>query len=1374
MLKYKTQFKLLKSPLTYWLGMHFYRKKDWVKAQYYFQQSANEAPNHAYSFFKLGMCYFRHQDWETAYYYFDKAITLSPGQTQWQVQLRQCEKKIDLIAPSSQAKVESLPVVRKQNVEKVFIKPSKRTLLLIPTDYSAAAVADIKPFIEFYADKFDVYLFVREKNEVVNKLQSCTVIINGDPYGEYLKFTADFIIDAGTLNFYYKIGDVPKWYSVWHGIPYKKMFVDLSLEHLTTGVRYGMAYDGMVSMSPYYSEVFLRKAMSYTGRIFEVGCAKVDALFKDATEAERSIRQIAQDRIGIEEPVLVLYAPLFRKAGNYSLPFNVNKLLESVGQNAVLLTILDHRNVLLDQHERLIDVSHFGLSSLVNQVDYLITDYSNIIFNFYNVPIVLYQYDYNAISQENKKLSATLERYVPYDNVVTRESQLYSLVWNNLARNNLIYSLETKEKFVGLKGDLGIEEDKKVVLYAPTYRQKGKIKLPFDPNELLKALGEDYVLIVKLHYLNELDGSFKNVIDCTKYSEVTELMKISDILISDYSSLVLDYALLKKPIILYQYDHFDYFNNRGVYFDFDDYIDERFIINREKDLYNLDWSDLGSAEHTRLIERFYPWEMGESTQRIVECLNLDAQIRETREIIFLVNELHQFGGVHSFLKNMAKHYKQRYNTKIYVLAIKEFAQSNSELHYFDNEYVDFQISSQYLNGACASILQNTDGIIISLQFSAHLHFQKHLDNADVILMFHGDVKDVINREMYGPHLDWLNHHTLCNYKKLVFLTENNLKLISPYLNQEVRSRSLAISNSIDLQLTPLPQNAHTLRNFAYIGRLDHDKNALALLELAKQIQKEGKDLCINVYGDGPLKTELEESIREFGLERILILKGFESDKHKIFSENGALVLVSKSEGLPLVIIEAYAHARPVIAFSTFTAVTEVVLHGQTGLLSDIDDYSAFVSNMERVHSLTSTDRIQQHFEQFSNSTIFAKWDTILEQLPHDALLRQSDPCIKPERRSLKVNKNPQLEHVVSTSSPSKITVGKLLLGGLISLTKKKPIAEKVGGITEQPLVSILVPCYNSTATIAATLQSIRELNYKNLDIMVVDDGSVNPVESFVTDLKDPRFRYFWKENEGLGLTRNFGINNALGEYIFFLDSDDVVYKDSIDNLVNYAQEHDLEVVSGVTVRKEYDTGKESEWFRALYKHNRIDELNNRLDLYNDTLSTNKLYRVQALKQHNIYFEEGLYEDKLFTAKLYSQIEQIGLISNRVYVWLIYGANSSISTSKTVDNFKGRMLAIKKLWEYLPEIRRVYQIQFFINHDLLIYLREFKDYSEEEKREIFEISSEFYKAREKYVYNRILTTTLHRAYSDALLTNDYSRFKYIAESLSKLFYKEELV
>ena len=324
MLKYKTQFKLLKSPLTYWLGMHFYRKKDWVKAQYYFQQSANEAPNHAYSFFKLGMCYFRHQDWETAYYYFDKAITLSPGQTQWQVQLRQCEKKIGLIAPSSQAKVESLPVVRKQNVEKVFIKPSKRTLLLIPTDYSAAAVADIKPFIEFYADKFDVYLFVREKNEVVNKLQSCTVIINGDPYGEYLKFTADFIIDAGTLNFYYKIGDVPKWYSVWHGIPYKKMFVDLSLEHLTTGVRYGMAYDGMVSMSPYYSEVFLRKAMSYTGRIFEVGCAKVDALFKDATEAERSIRQIAQDRIGIEEPVLVLYAPLFRKAGNYSLPFNVN------------------------------------------------------------------------------------------------------------------------------------------------------------------------------------------------------------------------------------------------------------------------------------------------------------------------------------------------------------------------------------------------------------------------------------------------------------------------------------------------------------------------------------------------------------------------------------------------------------------------------------------------------------------------------------------------------------------------------------------------------------------------------------------------------------------------------------------------------------------------------------------------------------------------------------------------------------------------------------------------------------------------------------------------------------------------------------------
>ncbi|SUT94963.1 glycosyltransferase family 2 protein [Actinobacillus lignieresii] len=324
---------------------------------------------------------------------------------------------------------------------------------------------------------------------------------------------------------------------------------------------------------------------------------------------------------------------------------------------------------------------------------------------------------------------------------------------------------------------------------------------------------------------------------------------------------------------------------------------------------------------------------------------------------------------------------------------------------------------------------------------------------------------------------------------------------------------------------------------------------------------------------------------------------------------------------------------------------------------------------------------------------------------------------------------------------------------------------------EQPLISILVPCYNSRKTLPATLKSIQQSNYKNLDVMIVDDGHEVTVEDIVSSFNDPRFRYFYKKNEGLGLTRNFGIENAKGEFIFFLDSDDLIYPDAFSNLINYMLENNLDVVSGVTVRRDFETNVESEWFRSLYKINKISTFENRLSQFDDSLSTNKLYRVKTLQEHNIYFETGLYEDKLFTAKLYSKVAKIGLINNRVYVWLIYGNATSITTSKSVSNFKGRMEAINNLWQYIPELRKAYQIAFYMNHDLLIYLREFEFYSEEEKDEIYNIAYEFIQKHKAYVYKRLVSNSWNRACLDALCEGNKEKFIYTANTLSKVFQEE---
>ncbi len=140
------------------------------------------------------------------------------------------------------------------------------------------------------------------------------------------------------------------------------------------------------------------------------------------------------------------------------------------------------------------------------------------------------------------------------------------------------------EDIDAIKEQLGIPLDKKVVMYAPTYRdnqfaEKGKytFELPFDLDDFRKSFGDDTVLILRMHYLisNALDISDYSdfVYDYSNYPNISDLYLVSDLLITDYSSVFFDYAYLKRPILFYPYDYHLYKEElRGFY------------LNYEKDL----------------------------------------------------------------------------------------------------------------------------------------------------------------------------------------------------------------------------------------------------------------------------------------------------------------------------------------------------------------------------------------------------------------------------------------------------------------------------------------------------------------------------------------------------------------------------------------------------------------------------------------------------------------------------------------------------------------------------------------------------------------------------------------------------------------------
>ncbi len=146
-------------------------------------------------------------------------------------------------------------------------------------------------------------------------------------------------------------------------------------------------------------------------------------------------------------------------------------------------------------------------------------------------------------------------------------------------RNDLLYAPDKERRAAAVKEKLGIPADKKVVLYAPTWRDDDfyapgqyKFDLPLDLN-IMEELKDRYFFVLRTHYfiadhLSLSDAQKEFVTDCSRYNDIGELYLISDVLITDYSSVFFDYANLRRPILFYVYDFEKYRDTlRGFYFD---------------------------------------------------------------------------------------------------------------------------------------------------------------------------------------------------------------------------------------------------------------------------------------------------------------------------------------------------------------------------------------------------------------------------------------------------------------------------------------------------------------------------------------------------------------------------------------------------------------------------------------------------------------------------------------------------------------------------------------------------------------------------------------------------------------------------------------
>lgn len=209
----------------------------------------------------------------------------------------------------------------------------------------------------------------------------------------------------------------------------------------------------------------------------------------------------------------------------------------------------------------------------------------------------------------------------------------------------------------------------------------------------------------------------------------------------------------------------------------------------------------------------------------------------------------------------------------------------------------------------------------------------------------------------------------------------------------------------------------------------------------------------------------------------------------------------------------------------------------------------------------------------------------------------------------------------------------------------------------EPLVSIIVPAYNVEKYIERCLFSLVKQSLKNIEIIVIDDGSEDMTPDIINVFgsMDSRIKVIHQNNQGLSAARNKGIDLSRGEYIAFVDSDDCVDDDFIEKLYIAITQNNSDIAASTIVRKR----KYSQKYRVHYKEEKIySTLKEKLDICRIPVCCyvwNKLYKASLVKTHK--FAEGVYyEDVLWTPAILKDSDKLVTVPNtNYYYWVNKGS-----------------------------------------------------------------------------------------------------------------------
>lgn len=195
-----------------------------------------------------------------------------------------------------------------------------------------------------------------------------------------------------------------------------------------------------------------------------------------------------------------------------------------------------------------------------------------------------------------------------------------------------------------------------------------------------------------------------------------------------------------------------------------------------------------------------------------------------------------------------------------------------------------------------------------------------------------------------------------------------------------------------------------------------------------------------------------------------------------------------------------------------------------------------------------------------------------------------------------------------------------------------------------PFFSIVMPIYNRERLVERAIQSVLDQTFQSFEVIVVDDGSTDGTRNAVAKFRDERIRYFYKQNEERSIARNYGIERAAGQYVNFLDSDDIFYPQHLQTAYDALQQRGAPEILHTGYEIKDESGK----------------VLTRRDRFSDTLNKDLIFD-NWLQCNSIFIKKGVLNEIAFIQSPYA------ILSEDWFLWLRLAARYTVHCENRVTS-----------------------------------------------------------------------------------------------------------